>query len=377
MLLDDDNQVDEINSRRQEELEALQAFYGHQLRASLPAPDDIHDEVISFNGPWFIELIDKSSSGSDDANNYKIPTLEIRLPPHYPLSPPPSSQSSSLPTLILHHVDSHHLLTSLQKQELIEELKEMYEPEMDMAIMWAERCREEFSEAAAGADTGNDDDNDAITSHETNDNCDDDKQQSRSIRFLTYNHLLYGKSHKKESQIVSLAGKMGLIGFIVYGTPGIIGLLMYNGNDDDIREFAKECSNRIGKRATVLDFEIKIAPDGELLSSLVCDDFGEAEGGRNNNNGGKKNKSSIASGASKRKLKSKGGSANNISNKPSAGESSRPLLGNLLGADRVTITNDSVSIVDNNKGVLRHFESLAELKEVWPNCGFIQSILGM
>jgi hypothetical protein len=421
MLDDNQRDDDEIISRRQDELEALQAFYGHQLRSSLPSAlssrsgdtsnananddDDDHDEVISLNGPWFIELIDISNS-SNHANNIKIPTLEIRLPPHYPLSPPPSSsQNSSFPpTLILHHVDNHHdlLLPSLQKQALIEELMEMYEPEMDMAIMWAERCREEFldvdltaimsSSEAAAADANNcNDDDDVITTArkiDTSDNDDkhDKQQQALSIRFLTFNHLLYGKSHKKESQIVSLAGKLGLIGFIVYGTPGIIGLLMYNNNsnDDDediLLDFAKECSsNRIGKRATILDLEMKFdARDGELLSSPECDnDVVEAEGGGrkndDNNNGGKKI-------ASEKKSKSKGGSGNNNSNsdnKSSTGESSRPLLANLLGADRVTVTNDSVSIVDKNKSGLRHFDSIAELKEVLPNnSGIIQSILGL
>jgi len=384
MLDDNQRDDDEIISRRQDELEALQAFYGHQLRSSLPSAlssrsgdtsnananddDDDHDEVISLNGPWFIELIDISNS-SNHANNIKIPTLEIRLPPHYPLSPPPSSsQNSSFPpTLILHHVDNHHdlLLPSLQKQALIEELMEMYEPEMDMAIMWAERCREEFldvdltaimsSSEAAAADANNcNDDDDVITTArkiDTSDNDDkhDKQQQALSIRFLTFNHLLYGKSHKKESQIVSLAGKLGLIGFIVYGTPGIIGLLM--------------------------DLEMKFASDGELLSSPEYSDnhavVEAAEGSAKKNNGGKKI-------ASKKKSKSKGGSGNDNSNKSSTGESSRPLLANLLGADRVTVTNDSVSIVDKNKSGLRHFDSIAELKEVLPNnSGIIQSILGL
>ena len=46
-------------------------------------------------------------------------------------------------------------------------------------------------------------------------------------------HLLHGKSHKKESQIVSLASKLGFIGLVVYGTPGVIGLLSTCHTDDD------------------------------------------------------------------------------------------------------------------------------------------------
>ena len=387
----DDNQCDEIKTRRQDELEALQAFYGHQLRSSLPAlspltprsgdtsnaNDDDADSEISLSGPWFIELIDNSanSSSSGTNNSYKIPTLEIRLPPHYPLSPPPSSQNASRPTPILHHVTNHNLLTSLQKQALIEELMEMYEPDMDMAIMWAERCREEFLDvdlsvmSTKAADTSSN--NDAAE----NDNC-DDKQQSLSIRFLTFNHLLYGKSHKKESQIVSLAGKSGLVGFIVYGTPGIIGLLMHSDDDEDILDFAKECSNRIGKRATVLDFEMKIAHDGGLLSSPEYDSsvVVEAEGGRNN--GGKNKSSSTSNKKSKSKgtNNNKGNSGNNLN--MNGDLSSTPLLANLLGADRVKATNDSVSIIANSKSGLRHFDSLAELKAVLPG-GVVQRILGL
>eukprot|EP00985_Skeletonema_marinoi_P034036 scaffold42866_cov277-Skeletonema_marinoi.AAC.3 len=149
---------------------------------------------------------------------------------------------------------------------------------------------------------------------------------------------------------------------------------MHSGDDEDILDFAKECSNRIGKRATVSDFEMNIAHDGGLLSSPEYDSVVvEAEGGRNN---GGKNKSSSTS---NKKSKSKGNNNNkgNIGNNLNitGDSSSTPLLVNLLGADRVTATNDSVSIA-NNKSGLRHFDSLAELKAVLPG-GVVQSILGL
>ncbi len=83
----DDNQLDEIQTRRQDELEALQAFYGHQLRSALPAlsPPHLGDvnndsaDEMSLNGPWFIELLDTSMSSSSSVTQYcKIPALEIR-----------------------------------------------------------------------------------------------------------------------------------------------------------------------------------------------------------------------------------------------------------------------------------------------------------
>ncbi|KAL7452314.1 hypothetical protein ACHAWC_004036 [Mediolabrus comicus] len=149
--MDSNNDEEIIISRRQDELEALQAFYGHQLRSSLSsssssndddAQKEANDDTISVNGPWFIELIDLSSitmnSGSSHIQKRAVPTLEINLPLHYP-----SSQCLHPPTPTLHNVNETHLTLS-QQQLLLDELMEMYEPDMDVAIMWAERCRVEF-----------------------------------------------------------------------------------------------------------------------------------------------------------------------------------------------------------------------------------------
>ena len=286
----------------------------------------------------------------------------------------------------------------------------MYEPDMDIAILWAERCRQEFldvdfgsailmSSAAAGeitttaattaaASAGAGDLNDTLTGnqkiHENQTAA--PTSMSPSIRFLTFNHLLYGKSHKKEAQIVSLASKLGHIGFVVYGTPGIIGLLIMtnstnnNGSgggcteEEDVNEFAKECNNRIGKRATVLDFELKFTSDGGLLSS-----FEGVRNGSNDDDGGKKNQSLSQS---KKSKKSKGNGNdknnkgnNNNSSSGSTGGSSTPQLVNLLGAERVTTQNGSVSTT-NMKSGLRQFDSLAELKEVLPG-DVVQNVLGL
>ena len=327
------------------------------------------------------------------------------------------------PTPILHNLDHHHLnnhlLSSTQQQEqLIEELMEMYEPDMDIAILWAERCRQEFLDVDFGSSvmsssvaaseltttttvasgavaSGAGDSNDTLTGNEKSQHENQTTaavppiSMSPSIQFLTFNHLLYGKSHKKEAQIVSLASKLSHRGFIVYGTPGIIGLMIMTnsttnggngggcgGGEEEVNEFAKEC-NRIGKRAAVLDFELKFTSDGEVLSSF------EAGGMRNGNDddGGKKNKSSLKNKKSK-KGKGNGNDKNNKVNNSSSGSggtggSSTPLLINLLGADRVTTTNGAVStIIANMKSGLRHFDSLAELKEVLPG-DVVQNILGL
>ena len=413
----DDDEI--IISRRQDEIEALQAFYGQQLRSSLRGENyhtstsyyanDVDDDHMinnmSPNGPWFIELVDISSinsSGGGENNGRRnnihksVPTLEIRLPPRYPLS---SSQDSDLPTPILHHANNH--LTLAQQQSLLDELMAMYEAEMDVAIMWAERCREEFVDVdlAIFADnqnrgngrddlpTADDKDKNYSTTDEINSIIEQQQQQSLCIRFLTFNHLLHGKAHKKESQIVSLAAKLGLTGLIVYGTPGVIGLLslredakggmqqqyQYNGGGisttaEDIIDFAKEC-NRIGKRATLLEFELHVDHnDGRLLPySLVVE-------GKKNDGGKSK--------LSNSKKKSKGNNNGNGRSNTADSSSSTPLLSNLLGSDRVSIksttTNSSSSSVSISikKAGLHHYDSCAELKDVLPS-GIIQSILGI
>ena len=420
---------DEIISRRQDELDALRAFYGHQLRSSLSSNDDsthdaqeeeANDETISVNGPWFIELIDLSSITMNNDNhiiqNTAVPTLEINLPSHYP-----SSQAIHPPTPTLHNVNECHLTLS-QQQLLLDELMEMYEPDMDVAIMWAERCRMEFMDvdltlftAADDKTRGGDDkthgdgrDDLPTTTTNTTTNNNNDKsnhhnstsKQSQKhplphrnlcIKFLTFNHLLHGKSHKKESQIVALASKCGLIGLVVYGTPGVIGLLSTCHDDDDsnggggggsatistttedIIDFTKEC-NRIGKRATLLDYTLYIIAndddDGRLVlcSSPTMNGVGQQN---KNKNGGMRStteKKSSNTNNKKRGGSKKNNKSNNTTDYPSTSSSTTtlPLLSNLLGSD------DILSM----KAGLRHFDSFAELKEVLPE-SIIQSILGL
>jgi hypothetical protein len=438
--MDSNNDEEIIISRRQDELEALQAFYGHQLRSSLSSSSSSNDDdaqeandIISVNGPWFIELIDVSSitMNSDNSNvirNTAVPTLEINLPLHYP-----SSQALHPPTPTLHNVNESHL-TLTQQQLLLDELMEMYEPDMDVAIMWAERCRMEFVDvdltvftASAGDDKtrgdGRDDlptattnrtttttneNNDKSNNHHyhsvvTTDTTNKQSQQkqplrrSLCIRFLTFNHLLHGKSHRKESQLVALASKCGLIGLIVYGTPGVIGLLSTlddNNNDDnhhnlddgsraatisttteDIIDFTKEC-NRIGKRATLLDYTLYIIAnnedDGRLVVSSSSTMNGVGQQHKKNKNG-QGIRSTTEKKLSSKKKGSKKNNKPNTTDYPSTSSSTAttlPLLSNLLGLD------DDDTSISSMKAGLRHYDSFAELKEVLPE-STIQSILGL
>eukprot|EP01043_Picozoa_sp_COSAG02_P058130 COSAG02_NODE_7183_length_3134_cov_4.238221_4_plen_115_part_00 len=64
--------------------------------------------------------------------------------------------------------------------------------------------------------------------------------------FCTFHHLLAGKSHKKEQEVVAAAKSLGHAGLIVYGTPGVVVLHRAQGADDE-REFLNAC-RKIGKK---------------------------------------------------------------------------------------------------------------------------------
>ena len=121
---------EEVTLRRTEELAALQAYYDDALLPSLTPPDNQDEPAanIAVQGPWFIRLGNQSQFGLG------IPTLEIRLPSSYPFG-------NECPIPILHNV----MMKPQVKEELLQELQDMYEVDMDVGIMWGERCREEFS----------------------------------------------------------------------------------------------------------------------------------------------------------------------------------------------------------------------------------------
>ena len=64
--------------------------------------------------------------------------------------------------------------------------------------------------------------------------------------FCTFHHLLAGKSHAKEQEVVAAAKSLGHAGLIVYGTPGVVVLHRGQGEDDE-QEFLK-ASRKIGKK---------------------------------------------------------------------------------------------------------------------------------
>ncbi|KAL7529005.1 hypothetical protein ACHAXR_003791 [Thalassiosira sp. AJA248-18] len=172
----------EVRIRRSEELEALQAYYGKDLSRSLRdegtdtnlaaaiSPPTIMSESESFDGiplrgPWFLRLRqantddDNNGGGNNSSSKIGTPTLEIRLSPRYPLG-------DLCPEPILHNI----MMKPQSKQQFLEELKDIYEADIDVGIIWAERCREELlSGEMAGVDEDNLDERDADTTPDIND----------------------------------------------------------------------------------------------------------------------------------------------------------------------------------------------------------------
>ena len=145
----DEFSQDEIRARRREELEALLAYYGNDLRPSLlpPHPQDSRTasatpetqttvDDIPIEGPWFLRIRHPSDNVENDASRCSslgTPTLEIRLPQSYPLGEEP-------PEPALHHI----MMDPTWKRQFLQRLKESYCPECEVAISWGEKCREEL-----------------------------------------------------------------------------------------------------------------------------------------------------------------------------------------------------------------------------------------
>jgi hypothetical protein len=264
---------------------------------------------------------------------------------------------------ILHHV----ALNSAQQSDLIGELLEMHEPMMGVCILWAERCREEFSTVDiidVQQDGEMDDGNTSSFCDDISDGVNDltvtDKNPPNielSIQFLSYNHLLYGNTHKKEAALVSTASKMGLVGFVTYGSPGIIGILVSSSStrsssnnkhsnlgitttDADVVDFSKECG-KIGKKCTVLsDYTIELNLDGLKKKCKEQSSVGGVASAKSNNKG--------------------------LSTKQPQVDGLYPLLVDLLGEDKVTICskNQQEMMMSITKKGLYSFSSCAELKKV-------------
>eukprot|EP00956_Cyclotella_meneghiniana_P000376 scaffold436_cov55-Cyclotella_meneghiniana.AAC.4 len=322
---------EEIQTRRSEELNALQAFYGNELQPCLPCRRKCNEDDLSIQGPWFIQLTSFSNSSPHDV----LPTLEIRLPPKYPFGEPP--------TPVLHNVN--YYLSPSKKESLLVELKDMYEPEMDVGILWAERCREEFVDMAnyttpiGKVVEPNLDEFHDMSIHKS-------PATELNIKLLYYNHLLFGKSHKKEAQLVTAASKMGFVGFITYGNPGIVGILISrNGscgittNERDVVDFSKECSN-IGKKCDVLDVTFEINDDGFIWGPSLQNDSNE------------------------KKLKTR---TNGLQNKYGS-DRLHSLLVDMIGEDKVAGTKRDKNPITITKKGLKLFSSCADLKKMLVDC---------
>ncbi|KAL7510533.1 hypothetical protein ACHAXN_007435 [Cyclotella atomus] len=123
-----ENSTEEINDRRSDELEALSAYYGRDLSSTLALTSDDND--VPLDGPWFLRI--RHDERGENNSSLGVPTLEIRLPPSYPIGDTP-------PKPILHNI----MMNPTKKEELLQELIDMYEG-FEVAILWTERCREEL-----------------------------------------------------------------------------------------------------------------------------------------------------------------------------------------------------------------------------------------
>ena len=137
---------EEVTIRRNEEIAALSAYYDEDFQASLTIPsssssnntknsssngdDENSASKISIEGPWFIKL------GNNGYHHGLLPTLEIRLPNTYPCD----NNGAECPVPILHNV----IMKPELKNDLLDELQMMWEVDMDVGILWGERCREEI-----------------------------------------------------------------------------------------------------------------------------------------------------------------------------------------------------------------------------------------
>ncbi len=93
-----------------------------------------------------------------------------------------------------------------------------------------------------------------------------------TVSFCTFHHLLAGKSHEKERDMVRAASGAGLRGLIVYGTPGIPGIVVIedapaDGEKKAATAFMNE-SRKIGKKGDVT-FSVELP---------LVDVSGESEG---------------------------------------------------------------------------------------------------
>jgi len=89
-------------------------------------------------------------------------------------------------------------------------------------------------------------------------------ETDRPVEFAccTYHHLLAGKEHQKEKDMVSAAKSIGLVGAILYGTPGIV--VIEDETGDGVTSFMKE-SRKIGKKGDVT-LSVQLPLGGEVGS---------------------------------------------------------------------------------------------------------------
>jgi hypothetical protein len=71
------------------------------------------------------------------------------------------------------------------------------------------------------------------------------------VFILQFNHLLKGPEHKKEKDMVSAGKSCGLVGGVVYGTPGYVALTGGAESSVDVADYLRDCRS-IGKRGEII-----------------------------------------------------------------------------------------------------------------------------
>ena len=93
------------------------------------------------------------------------------------------------------------------------------------------------------------------------------------LAFCVFHHLLEGKAHKKEAEIVQAARKQQMVGLVVYGTPGVVVLQTNVAPEHPNRakmrskEFMSQASE-CGKKGEVKLIALAAAGIGECLREL-------------------------------------------------------------------------------------------------------------
>ena len=103
-----------------------------------------------------------------------------------------------------------------------------------------------------------------------------------NVTVLQFNHLLRGNEHKKEKDMLTAGKRNGLLGGMVYGTPGYVVIISLANSEGDmeVNDYVRECRS-IGKRGEVIYQGAKVINDDKRkgFSEWSLGDIEEQLGG--------------------------------------------------------------------------------------------------